>query len=98
MTPTDVREHGIRCACGIEVDSGLMVHCKFCNHWQHGVSVTKICTLLKKIKMVRVQVCRSEILYRVDHLSGKYWKHPNNGIIIIKVFMTTYALLYFLVS
>jgi hypothetical protein len=42
VTPTDVREHGIRCACGIEVDSGLMVHCKFCNHWQHGVSVTYV--------------------------------------------------------
>lgn len=36
VTPSDVREHGILCACGIGVDSGLMVFCRFCEHWQHG--------------------------------------------------------------
>jgi hypothetical protein len=39
VTPSDVREHGICCACGIGVDSGLMVFCQFCEHWQHGVSL-----------------------------------------------------------
>ena len=39
VTPSVVREHGIRCACGIGKDSGLMVCCRFCERWQHGVSV-----------------------------------------------------------
>jgi hypothetical protein len=45
VTPSDVREHGVRCACGIGVDSGLMVHCSFCKQWQHGVSVIFIICL-----------------------------------------------------
>jgi hypothetical protein len=63
VTPTDVREHGVRCVCGIGVDSGLMVHCKFCNHWQHGVSLI-LYTLSKKRKMkiIGTPICYDEIL------------------------------------
>lgn len=53
VTPTDVREHGIRCVCGIGADSGLMVHCKFCNHWQHGACYG----LQKETDMTADHVC-----------------------------------------
>ncbi|XP_069684833.1 uncharacterized protein [Periplaneta americana] len=36
ITPSEVREAGVRCACGVEKDGGLMVKCEICNQWQHG--------------------------------------------------------------
>ena len=52
-TPTEVRELGVFCACGIKKDGGLMVKCTFCNKWQHGACYG----LLNQTDVPPIHVC-----------------------------------------